>query len=64
MLSKRFNKLIPTICYIVLAIVVSMILLNYFGINLSNNNYGVLTRYAVVEGMHCNKRKGRENNPS
>lgn len=53
MISKRFNKLLPTICYIILAVVVSMIVLNFFGISLSNDNYGVLTRFAVVEGMSC-----------
>ena len=55
MISKRFNKLLPTICYIILAVVVSMIVLNFFGISLSNDNYGVLTRFAVVEGMGCGK---------
>ena len=53
-----FKSLLPTIIFILLAILVSIIVLNYFNINMADNSgLVVLNRTAVYEGMQCKDKK-------
>ncbi len=59
MLSKKLEKLLPTIIFIVVAVVVSMLLLSFFKVDLGENGLRVLNRSAVYEGM-CDGKKHKE----
>tara|TARA_B110001450_G_scaffold106253_1_gene100598 strand:- start:7665 stop:7892 length:228 start_codon:yes stop_codon:yes gene_type:complete len=59
MLSKKLEKLLPTIIFIVVAVIVSMLLLSFFKVDLGENGLRVLNRSAVYEGM-CNSKKHKE----
>jgi len=48
---KNFSKLLPTIIFILFAVIASMMLLSYFNINMNDNSKIKLNRYAVFEGM-------------
>lgn len=48
---KNFSKLIPTIIFILIAVIGSMMLLSYFNINMLDNNNKKLSRIAVFEGL-------------
>ena len=60
MLSNNMKKLLPTIGFILVAVVVSIMLLNYFNINVSDNSgLRVLNRTAVFEGL-CGGKQHKE----
>lgn len=47
---KNLGKLLPTIIFILIAVITSMMLLSYFNINMNDNNGLKLNRHAVFEG--------------
>ena len=47
---NKFGKLLPTIIYILIAVIVSMMLLSYFNINMNSNDGLRLNRVAIFEG--------------
>ena len=47
---KNLGKLLPTIIFILIAVIASMMLLSYFNINMSDNNGLKLNRHAIFEG--------------
>ena len=56
MVFKTLSSLLPMIALIIVAIVISIIMLNYFNINMEDNNGFIsLNRHAVYEGMGCKK---------
>ena len=63
MLSNKMRALLPTIGFILVAVIVSMMVLNYFNINMNDNSgLRVLNRSAVFEGMsNCQQQEGMEN---
>lgn len=48
---KNLSKLIPTIIFVLLAVIGSMMLLSYFNVSMLDNNNKKLSRTAVFEGM-------------
>ena len=56
MFFSKFNKLIPTIIFVLVAVSLSIILFSYFNINFIETSPGVLNRKAIFEGF-------QENNP-
>ena len=56
MVFKTLSSLFPMIALIIVAIVVSIMMLNYFNINMEDNNGFIsLNRHAVYESMGCKK---------
>ena len=54
MLSKT-DIFLPILGGILIAVIISMFIVNYLGLNISDTNGARnLNRYAVFEGMHCN----------
>ena len=47
---NKLGKLLPTIIYILIAVIVSMMLLSYFNINMNSNDGLRLNRVAIFEG--------------
>ena len=47
---NKLGKLLPTIIYILIAVIVSMMLLSYFNINMNSNDSLRLNRFAIFEG--------------
>ena len=64
MLSNNMRKLMPTVGFILIAVIVSILALNYFNINMLDNEGGlrVLNRSAVYEGLCPNKEGLKEGN--
>ena len=54
---NKLGKLLPTIIYILIAVIVSMMLLSYFNINMNSNDGLRLNRFAVFEGNENMKEK-------
>ena len=52
---SKMNKLMPTVVLVIVAVVVSMLLLNFFKVDLNDTGLSVLNRSAKFEGM-CNKK--------
>lgn len=48
---KKLNKLFPTIIFILVAVIVSMMVLSFFNISLAETRPGLLNRSAVFEGF-------------
>ena len=48
---KKMNKLFPTIIFILVAVIVSMMVLSFFNISLAETRPGLLNRSAVFEGF-------------
>ena len=57
---KNFSKLLPTILFILVAVIVSMMALSYFNISLAESGTSVLSRKAVFEGMCSNQHEGQK----
>ena len=52
MLAKNMSNILPTIGLVLVLVIVSMMLISYFGINMNNNSgLGVLNRSATFEGF-------------
>jgi hypothetical protein len=47
---NKLGKLLPTIIYILIAVIVSMMLLSYFNINMNSSDTLSLNRVAIFEG--------------
>ena len=47
---NKLGKLLPTIIYILIAVIVSMMLLSYFNINMNSSDSLRLNRFAIFEG--------------
>ena len=64
MLSNNMRKLMPTVGFILIAVIVSILALNYFNINMLDNEGGlrVLNRSAVYEGLSNGKKDLKEGN--
>ena len=62
MVLSNFSKLFPTIIFILLSVLISMVLLNFFKVDINDNNgFLTLNRVLTVEGM-CNKNKCSQGN--
>ena len=57
---NKLGKLLPTIIYILIAVIVSMMLLSYFNINMNSNDGLRLNRFAVFEGNENMKEKDKK----
>ena len=57
---NKFGKLLPTIIYILIAVIVSMMLLSYFNINMNSNDGLRLNRVAIFEGNENMNKKIKE----
>ena len=56
MLAKNMSNLLPTLGLVLVLIIASMLVVNFFGVNMSDNGgLRVLNRAAVFEGM-CSKK--------
>tara|TARA_X000000368_G_scaffold304456_1_gene242786 strand:+ start:726 stop:1031 length:306 start_codon:yes stop_codon:yes gene_type:complete len=64
MVFSKFRALFPTIIFILVCVVLSIIVLNYFQVDMNDNNgFRVLNRMLTIEGMCPNKKKeGMKNN--
>tara|TARA_B100000927_G_scaffold291702_1_gene295876 strand:+ start:4921 stop:5325 length:405 start_codon:yes stop_codon:yes gene_type:complete len=59
MAFTKFRAIFPTIIFVLVCVLVSMIVLNFFQINMNDNNgFKVLNRVLTVEGM----KNGTKNN--
>ena len=57
MVFSKFRAIFPTIIFILVSVVISMIVLNFFQVDMNDNNgFKVLKRVLTVEGMK-NKKK-------
>ena len=57
MAFSKFRAIFPTIIFILVSVLISMIVLNFFQVNMNDNNgFKVLNRVLTVEGMK-NKKK-------
>ena len=57
MVFSKFRAIFPTIIFILVSVVISMIVLNFFQVDMNDNNgFKVLNRVLTVEGMK-NKKK-------
>ena len=57
---NKLGKLLPTIIYILIAVIVSMMLLSYFNINMNSNDGLRLNRVAIFEGNENMNKKIKE----
>lgn len=58
MVFSKFRALFPTIIFILVCVLVSMVVLNFFQVDMNDNNgFRVLNRMLTVEGM-----KNKKNN--
>jgi hypothetical protein len=54
-IGSKTDKFLPILGGILIAVIISMFIVNYLGLNISDTNGARnLNRYAVFEGMHCN----------
>tara|TARA_B110000008_G_C16931668_1_gene548954 strand:- start:50 stop:376 length:327 start_codon:yes stop_codon:yes gene_type:complete len=54
---SKFRALFPTIIFILVCVVVSMVVLNFFQVDMNDNNgFRVLNRALTVEGMENEKK--------
>tara|TARA_B100001769_G_scaffold275296_1_gene276921 strand:+ start:1525 stop:1806 length:282 start_codon:yes stop_codon:yes gene_type:complete len=61
-ISSKFTKLLPTIIFVLVLVLTSVIILNYFKINMNDNTgFRVLNRTATIETLDnkksCNNNK-------
>ena len=57
MVFSKFRTLFPTIIFILVCVLVSIIILNFFQVNMNDNNgFRVLNRVLTVEGMKNGKK--------
>lgn len=58
MIFSKFRALFPTIIFILVCVLVSIVVLNFFQVDMNDNNgFKVLNRVLTVEGMK-NKKEG------
>ena len=57
MVFSKFRALFPTIIFILVCVLVSMVVLNFFQVDMNDNNgFRVLNRVLTVEGMKNGKK--------
>ena len=57
MVFSKFRALFPTIIFILVCVLVSMVVLNFFQVDMNDNNgFRVLNRVLTVEGMKNEKK--------
>ncbi len=57
MVFSKFRALFPTIIFILVSVVISMVVLNFFQVDMNDNNgFKVLNRVLTVEGMKNGKK--------
>lgn len=57
MIFSKFRALFPTIIFILVCVLVSMVVLNFFQVDMNDNNgFRVLNRLLTVEGMKNGKK--------
>jgi hypothetical protein len=61
-MASRFANLTQTTIFIIFAVVLSIILLNYFNIDMTSNDTLKLNRYAIYEGFEENMVEKMEDN--
>ena len=62
MVFSKFRALFPTIIFILVCVVLSILVLNYFQVDMNDNNgFRVLNRMLTIEGMCPNKKEGMKN---
>jgi hypothetical protein len=59
-MASRFAKMTQTIIFIIFAVVLSIILLNYFNISMTSNDTLKLNRFAVYEGFEEQQEKEKK----
>ena len=63
MLSKKSRAILPTVGFILVAVIVSVFLLNYFNINVADNGgLRILNRKALFEGNENMNNKNNNKN--
>ena len=56
---SKFRALFPTIIFLLVSVLLSMVILNYFQVDMNDNTgFKILNRALSVEGMKNNKREG------
>jgi len=57
MAFSKFKALFPTIIFVLICVLVSIIMLNFFQVDMNNNNgFTILNRALTVEGMKNDKK--------
>ena len=59
-MTTRFIKMMQIIFFIIITVILSIIVLNYFNIDMNSNDTLKLNRYAIYEGLDNNNNNNNE----